>query len=67
MLDYGTVTGDDGYVFGYSRHFLETPAPQLPVLAERDEGNGAPAIIGMLDYRDMMQAYGRELARRRES
>jgi len=47
--------------------FRASGCPQLPVLAEREEGGDAPAIIGMLDYRDMMQAYGRELARRRES
>lgn len=44
--------------------FRASGCPQLPVLGEADEG--APPIIGMLDYRDMMQAYGRELARRRE-
>lgn len=46
--------------------FRASGCPQLPVLGEA-EGSAAPPIIGMLDYRDMMQAYGRELARRRES
>ena len=45
--------------------FRASGCPQLPVLGESE--SGAPPIIGMLDYRDMMQAYGRELARRRES
>jgi len=46
--------------------FHATGCPQLPVLAaDEEEGGRAPRIIGMLDYRDMMRAYGRELARRR--
>jgi CIC family chloride channel protein len=44
--------------------FRASGCPQLPVL-EGEEGE--ESIIGMLDYRDMMQAYGRELVRRRES
>lgn len=45
--------------------FHATGCPQIPVLAP-DDGSGAPPrIIGVLDYRDMMRAYGRELARRR--
>jgi CIC family chloride channel protein len=52
--------------------FRSSGCPQLPVVeapsaenAERDPLAGR--IVGMLDYRDMMQAYGREVARRRES
>ena len=52
--------------------FRSSRCPQLPVVeapsaenAERDPLAGR--IVGMLDYRDMMQAYGREVARRRES
>ncbi len=52
--------------------FRSSSCPQLPVVeapsaehAERDPLGGR--ILGMLDYRDMMLAYGREVARRRES
>ena len=44
--------------------FRASGCPQLPVV---DAGDEPAAIIGMLDYRDMMQAYGRELVRRRDS
>jgi CIC family chloride channel protein len=44
--------------------FRASGCPQLPVL---DGGTGKPPeIVGMLGYRDMMHAYGRELVRRRE-
>jgi CIC family chloride channel protein len=46
--------------------FRASGCPQIPVLAEPEDG--APrAILGLLDYRDMMRAYERELARRREA
>jgi CIC family chloride channel protein len=51
--------------------FRSTSCPQIPVLEaptsvspEGDLQHGR--IVGMLDYRDMMSAYERELARRRE-
>jgi CIC family chloride channel protein len=44
--------------------FRVSGSPQIPVL---EDVRGEPSrIIGMLGYRDMMHAYGRELARRRE-
>ena len=45
--------------------FRQSGCPQLPVCGERTPGAGE-SIIGMLSYREMMQAYGRELLRRRE-
>ncbi|MCE2390575.1 MAG: chloride channel protein [Proteobacteria bacterium] len=46
--------------------FHGSGCPQIPVM-EPPDGDAEPSrIIGMLDYRDMMQAYGRELSRRRE-
>jgi CIC family chloride channel protein len=43
--------------------FRASGCPKLPVV---EPGDGPhPAIVGMLGYRDMMHAYGRELARRR--
>ncbi len=44
--------------------FRQSGCPQLPVLGSETENLPAP-IIGMLDYRDMMVAYGRELVRRK--
>ncbi|MCP4005744.1 MAG: chloride channel protein [bacterium] len=47
--------------------FRVSGCPQIPVLEPPIEGSETSAIIGMLDYRDMMNAYGRELAKRRET
>lgn len=44
--------------------FRASGCPQIPVV--EDGSNRGQRILGMLDYRDMMRAYGRELARRRE-
>jgi CIC family chloride channel protein len=44
--------------------FRVSGCPQLPVL--EGGAGGRARIVGMLGYRDMMHAYGRELARRRE-
>ena len=46
--------------------FRASGCPQIPVFEESDPG-APPRLVGMIDYRDMMRAYGRELARRRES
>ncbi len=46
--------------------FRQSGCPQLPVL-EVTHDDTPPSVIGMLDYRDMMRAYGRELSKRRES
>ncbi len=50
--------------------FRASGCPQIPVVEftrEDSEDTGrVQRIAGMLDYRDMMRAYGRELARRRE-
>jgi CIC family chloride channel protein len=40
--------------------------PQIPVLSDAEEGR-PPHIIGMLDYRDVMIAYEKEVIRRREN
>lgn len=48
--------------------FRASGCPQIPVVAAADpEDPLAGRIIGMLDYRAMMRAYERELARRREA
>ena len=45
--------------------FRASGCPQIPVM-ESDGADPVLRIVGMIDYRDMMRAYGRELARRRE-
>ncbi|HTO05786.1 MAG TPA: chloride channel protein [Myxococcota bacterium] len=47
--------------------FRSSGAPRLPVIdpADADDPRAGP-IVGMIDYRDMMRAYERELAKRRE-
>lgn len=45
--------------------FRASGCPQIPVVGPA-VGEGPPPIVGMIDYRDMMRAYGRELARRRQ-
>ncbi len=48
--------------------FRASGCPQIPVVQAADpEDPFAGRIVGMLDYRDMMRAYERELARRREA
>jgi chloride channel protein, CIC family len=48
--------------------FRASGSPQIPVLEPLDpEDPLRGRIVGMLDYRDMMRAYERELARRREA
>jgi CIC family chloride channel protein len=42
--------------------------PQIPVLSATDgEPDSRPKIVGMIDYRDVMRAYEKELSRRREA
>jgi CIC family chloride channel protein len=45
--------------------FRASGCPQIPVV-EPGSAGGPDRILGMLDYRDMMRAYERELVRRRE-
>jgi CIC family chloride channel protein len=45
--------------------FRESGCPKIPIVVGGDDGR-PPQIVGMLDYREMMHAYGRELARRRD-
>jgi CIC family chloride channel protein len=48
--------------------FRASGCPQIPVVLAADpEDPCAGRIVGMLDYRDMMRAYERELARRRDA
>ncbi len=73
QLDRFVVAGDiaapavsvlpDDDLYRAHELFRASGCPQIPVLEEVGSG----AIIGMLDYRDMMRAYERELRRRRES
>jgi CIC family chloride channel protein len=75
QLDSFVVAGDicsaPAYVYPdddlYRAHelFRVSGCPQIPVVEDGSEG-ARHRILGMLDYRDMMRAYGRELARRRE-
>jgi CIC family chloride channel protein len=44
--------------------FRASGCPQIPVVGETPE-DGHPEIIGMIDYREMMVAYDKELTRRR--
>ena len=74
QLDRFVVAGDiaappyclrpDDDLYRAHELFRASGCPQIPVIGERGE-NDPPEIIGMIDYRDMMQAYGKELARRR--
>jgi CBS domain-containing protein len=75
QLDSFVVAGDicappvwlllDDDLFRAHELFRMSGCPQIPVLEA--DGSGARAeILGMLDYRDVMRAYERELARRRE-
>jgi CIC family chloride channel protein len=73
QLDRFVVAGDiaappasvlpDDDLYRAHELFRASGCPQIPVLDEQGSGT----IVGMLDYRDMMLAYGRELKRRRES
>jgi CIC family chloride channel protein len=74
QLDHFVVAGDIAAppvfvrphddLFHAHELFRASGSPQIPVL---EDGAGEhPEIVGMLGYRDMMHAYGRELARRRE-
>lgn len=75
QLDSFVVAGDicgppvwvqiDDDLYRAHQLFRASGCPQLPVVegAMRD---GSGRIVGMLDYRDMMRAYERELARRRD-
>jgi hypothetical protein len=50
--------------------FRLSGCPQIPVLepaAPGDPDDAQGRIVGMLDYRDMMNAYGKELSKRREA
>jgi CBS domain-containing protein len=76
QLDRFVVAGDvcappvalepDDDLYRAHELFRSSGCPQLPVLSEAADG-APPRILGMLDYRDVMRAYERELARRRES
>jgi CIC family chloride channel protein len=75
QLDSFVVAGDicappvwlhaDDDLYRAHELFRQSGCPQIPVLADGDGARGD--ILGMLDYRDVMRAYERELARRRES
>jgi CIC family chloride channel protein len=75
QLDSFVVAGDiceppvwlhtDDDLYRAHELFRRSGCPQIPVLAGGDGARGE--ILGMLDYRDVMRAYERELARRRES
>jgi CIC family chloride channel protein len=60
-----SVQSDDD-LFRAHELFRISGCPQIPVVEATSEG-GSVRIVGMLDYRDMMHAYERELAHRRES
>ncbi len=76
QLDSFVVAGDicappvwlhtDDDLYRAHELFRRSGCPQIPVLAGSGDGTRAQ-ILGMLDYRDVMRAYERELARRRES
>jgi CIC family chloride channel protein len=76
QLDSFVVAGDicappvavhvDDDLYRAHELFRSSGCPQIPVVDDPDDGS-PPKIIGMLDYRDLMRAYERELDRRRES
>jgi hypothetical protein len=75
QLDSFVVAGDiaappvvlrpDSTLFRAHQAFRASGCPQIPVVEDEEEAEGQ-RILGMLDYRDMMRAYERELTRRRE-
>ena len=75
QLDSFVVAGDiaappvalhrDDDLYRAHQAFRASGCPQIPVVHE-DRETGEQRILGMLDYRDMMRAYERELLRRRE-
>jgi CIC family chloride channel protein len=78
QLDSFIVAGDiaaapvalqvDDDLFRAHELFRASGCPQIPVVqAANPEDPLAGRIVGMLDYRDLMRAYERELARRREA
>ncbi len=78
QLDTFIVAGDiaappmvlqpDDDLFRAHELFRSSGCPQIPVVLAADpEDPFAGRIVGMLDYRDMMRAYEREWARRREA
>jgi CIC family chloride channel protein len=77
QLDSFVVAGDicappvilhpDDDLYRAHNLFRASGCPQIPVVADGpDEGSGPHPLIGMLDYRDMMLAYERELRSRRQ-
>ena len=74
QLDRFVVAGDiaahpcqlqlDDDLYRAHELFRASGCPAIPVVGEPD-GDEAPPIIGMLDYREMMNAYESELSRRR--
>lgn len=78
QLDGFIVAGDiaapamalqrDDDLFRAHELFRASGCPQIPVVEAKDpEDPCAGRIVGMLDYRDLMRAYERELARRRDA
>ncbi len=78
QLDSFIVAGDiaaapvavqpDDDLFRAHELFRASGCPQIPVVQAADpEDPLAGRIVGMLDYRDVMRAYERELTRRREA
>jgi CBS domain-containing protein len=75
QLDSFVVAGDictapafvhpDDDLYRAHELFRASGCPQIPVVDAGPESTGH-RILGMLDYRDMMREYGRELIRRRE-
>ena len=76
QLEHFVVAGDiaappacvypDDDLYRAHELFQRTGCPQIPVLDPTARDDARVSIVGMLDYRQMMRAYERELARRRE-
>jgi CIC family chloride channel protein len=60
---YSLLPDDD--LYRAHELFRASGCPQIPVVGEEHDDE-VPAIIGMIDYRELMQAYHRELSRRRD-
>ena len=62
---YNGVLRPDDDLYPAHEMFRASGCPQIPVIGDSDDET--QPIIGMIDYRELMLAYNRELSRRREN
>jgi CIC family chloride channel protein len=64
----GLTVFEDDDLYRAQELLRASGCPQIPVLSATDgEPDSRPKIVGMIDYRDVMRAYEKELSRRREA